>query len=486
MFGEQVWAPTLFTPPLCEDFPTDGDRLLQLVDLAWASPESEAFRLDEWQRALIRHVLERFPDDHPKYPGRLRYRQVVISMGRQNGKSVLGAILALYGLLLHTRGPEVIGVAYSVEQANIVYDRVRHVIQTNPAFAKRFKATGTRGIRSRSELAPGSYKVKAGAEASLQGVPVSLALRDEVHLTPEESWDATVLGTSARPEAVVVGITTAGDDNSVLLKRLYETGKQSVAGGNDADERFGFFLWEAPAHLPVGHPDALKAANPAIACGRMDLDQEVNAVKQMPENQARRYRHNLFVSSASSWMPVSNWFALPKGHAPDAAQRRVVFAVDRAENWTYATVTAAVKVGDRVFTEVVASIPNPTHDGLEELLMDLHRRFKPLKVFMRAVVLRDLALALRDRGVAVEYLTTTQVQNACAIAYSLIAEGRVTHADDPLVNTQMPRAVAKNTGEAWAISPRHSVGEVDAVFATVLGLYGAEITKPAAPAIYVG
>ena len=484
-FDGQVWAPGLFTPPLTPDFRTDGDRLLQVLDLAWSSPESDDFRLDDWQRALLRHILERFPDDHPTYPGRLRYREVVVSLGRQNGKSVIGSALALYGLLLHGRGPEVVGVAYSVQQAQICYDRVKHVVQTNPALSRRFKATGTRGIRSRSDAAPGSYVVKAGAAESLQGVPISLALRDELHLTPEASYDATLLGISARPEAMSVGITTAGDDNSVLLKRLYERGRAAVADP-DSDPRFGFFLWEAPAHLPVGDPTALVAANPAIACGRMDLEQELATVLSMPEGQARRYRHNQFVASESSWLPVSQWFALPRGRMPEAQQRRVILAVDRSENWGYATVTAAAKVGDRVFTEVVASLPTPTHDALEEMLIDLHRRFKPLKVFMRATVLRDLALALRERGVSVEYLTTTQFQNACATAYALIAEGRVTHADDPLVNVQMPRAVAKNTGEAWMISPRHSVGEVDAVMATVLGLYGAEVTRPAAPAIYVG
>ncbi len=91
-FRGQVWAPAVFTPPLSEDFSTKGDVLLKLVDLAWRAPETSGrFELDPWQRSLIRHVLETYPEGHPR-AGELRYRQVVISVGRQNGKSVLGAI----------------------------------------------------------------------------------------------------------------------------------------------------------------------------------------------------------------------------------------------------------------------------------------------------------------------------------------------------------------------------------------------------------
>ena len=121
------WQPTRYTQPLSEDFPTDGDRLIELVELAWVSPENpKGIVLDEWQKWLLRHLLERYPDDHedPNKAGRLRYRQVVVSLGRQNGKSVLGAILGLYGLLLHEVGPEVLSIASSVDQARIIYNRV--------------------------------------------------------------------------------------------------------------------------------------------------------------------------------------------------------------------------------------------------------------------------------------------------------------------------------------------------------------------------
>ncbi len=90
-------------------------------------------------------------------------------------------------------------------------------------------------------------------------------------------------------------------------------------------------MWEAPAHLPTSDPQFLIAANPSIACGRMDLDQEMNACKTMPENQVRRYRGNQFVAAESSWLPSSLWFGAQKGQVPAGP---TVFAVARTQNWT--------------------------------------------------------------------------------------------------------------------------------------------------------
>jgi phage terminase large subunit-like protein len=437
--------------------------------------------LDEWQRWLIRAVLERYPSDHPKYPGELRYKQVIVSMGRQNGKSVLGAIFGLYGLLLHVPGPEVVSVASSVEQANIIYDRVKYVVSNNVALVKRFKATGTRGIRSKIADSPGAYIVKAGKEESLQGVTISFCLFDEVHICKPATWDAVVFGTSARKDGMVLGITTAGDTKSDLLKRLYERGRNAAV--EDDDERFGFFLWEAPEHLNVDDPEALKAANPAIASGRIDLEQEISNVRNMPENQARRYRLNQFVSSETAWLPMSKWNALTTAPLPHL--NNVVFAVDRTENWGAATITANVKHEGKVYTAVVASVPNPSIEWLEALCMDLWKRHKGLGFVMEQSVLKDLSARLRERGVKVEYLTQGQLQNASATVYSLINEDRLVHAGDALLRTQVPKGVARNTGEGWRVSRKDSVGDVDALLATIMGAYACEVLKPAGPMLFV-
>jgi hypothetical protein len=53
-------------------------------------------------------------------------------------------------------------------------------------------------------------------------------------------------------------------------------------------------------------------------------------------------------------------------------------------------------------------------------------------------------------------------------------QGAITHAGDPLLDLQMPRAVRKNRGDMYRIDRTSSSVEIDAVIATALGAYVCE------------
>ena len=78
------WLPTHYTSSLDENLVTDGDKLINVVEAIWKLPEKHnaGLVLTDWQKWLIRRVLERYPDDHedPELAGRLRYKQVCISI----------------------------------------------------------------------------------------------------------------------------------------------------------------------------------------------------------------------------------------------------------------------------------------------------------------------------------------------------------------------------------------------------------------------
>ena len=164
------WIPTHFTEPLSEDFVTDGDKLINVVEAIWHLPEKHnaPLVLTEWQKWLIRRVLERYPEGHPQ-AGRLRYKQVCISMPRKNGKSLIGALFALYGMLLHEPAPEVISVAASSDQAKIVYRRLLHQVNNSDLLQTLFsRSTEHRGLWTAAGT--GVYKVIAAKAATVASV----------------------------------------------------------------------------------------------------------------------------------------------------------------------------------------------------------------------------------------------------------------------------------------------------------------------------
>lgn len=111
MVEAPVWMPSRYTQPIENPDYSEGDMLIRLAEAVFVFEQSDEFGLDAWQKWLIREVLQKYPADYdnPALAGRLVYQQVVISMGRQNGKTVLGAVFALYGLILMVpRAPDVI------------------------------------------------------------------------------------------------------------------------------------------------------------------------------------------------------------------------------------------------------------------------------------------------------------------------------------------------------------------------------------------
>ena len=449
---------------------TDGDKVIELVKMAWKSPENpDGVELDEWQKWLIRHMLERYPNNHPTYPGQLRYRQIVVSMGRQNGKSLLGAILGVYGLLLHQQGAQVISIASSTDQARIIYSRVLFTIQNNEYLKKRFKkATEQRGIVTADGSA--RYDVKAAKESALQGIPMSLCLFDELHIAKRGMWSAAVLGTAQRKDGMVIGITTAGDETSETLIELYKLGIQAASGDKEL-ERFGFFCWEAPEHAQIDDPHALRCANPSIDAGRLDLNTVLSDIRSIPEHEARRYRLNRFISgTAESWIP-GELFAQASGDGI-TNQENVILAVDRTKNWEYASIAGARKCEDGTYeTELIAGFAGATEQQLYSKIHELYARGTIKAIAVDDRQMPNLVKRLKIDGLPIWPLWTKEISAACSTVYAMFSSGVVKHRNDPLLVVQSPRGIAKYTGETWLISRRESLGDIDALMATVMALY---------------
>jgi len=95
----------------------DGDEFLNFTQFLRVTKDSvggfagEPMVMRPWQSDMIRRLLAR------KANGRLKHRQALIGVPRKNGKSALGAGIALYGLAFGPRGGEVFSCAADKEQA---------------------------------------------------------------------------------------------------------------------------------------------------------------------------------------------------------------------------------------------------------------------------------------------------------------------------------------------------------------------------------
>jgi phage terminase large subunit-like protein len=98
--------PRIYTPPLRALTP-ETSLGYSVIEFAEMVLEME---LLPWQQWLLVHMLETLPD------GTLRFRTVVVLMARQNGKSTLSQILALWFMYVYGVGL-VIGSAQDLDVA---------------------------------------------------------------------------------------------------------------------------------------------------------------------------------------------------------------------------------------------------------------------------------------------------------------------------------------------------------------------------------
>jgi len=468
-----MFAPTRFTPPLREDFTADIDRYLPKLEVAWRG--SMGYWLDEWQIELVRRITE-LQDD-----GTLRWRACLVSVARQSGKTELTSLLGLWSLLRRENQFN-IGIASQVDQARILFERMQAIINGTPGLAKLMsKITDTRGIRTTH----GSrYEIKAAKAATLQGIPISVAVIDEVHIVEDKSWTALVSGQGSRSDSILIGITTAGDQNSALLKRLYENAEKAIAGDSS---RFGAWIWEAEESVVPADDEhllrLLKQANPALESGRIDSKIMLQDVRSLPEEDIIRYRLNRFVhSNDNTFIPLSLWWSCERPREDTFPTGNPFFCIDMTRDGDWATIAAAVLIDDVVHTEIVAAFARPTISRLISICQQLMKH-SPAGFVMDGLYLKDLAKELEIRGFRVHVYHQNDVIRASSMLYNRLKHETLKHAGDPIMTYQIPRTVRKNVGENFRISRVDSSVEIDAVMATAIAVHAASELTPKSPGI---
>jgi hypothetical protein len=151
--------------------------------------------------------------------------------------------------------------------------------------------------------------------------------------------------------------------------------------------------------------------------------------------------------------------------------QRGVFAVDITKNWGHATIAFANENDGVHETELVMSLVSPTEQQLFNELTSLYSKYSPRAIVLDDRQLPSLAKRLKVSGLPVWQLWTKEVSAACSVVFSMFSSNSVRHNGDALLIAQMPNGVAKYSGETWLISRKESLGDIDAVMATVMALY---------------
>lgn len=200
--------------------------------------------------------------------GNRQYREVLLIVGKKNGKSLLASGVGLY--MLHADGepgPEIYAVATKRDQAKIIWQEAKRMVRKSPALAKR-----TRSLVAEldSDWNDGIFKPLASDSDTLDGLNIHCALMDEIHQwkNGRALFDIIADGVIAREQPMIFETSTAGTIREDIYDDKYEEAERIINGYDDPDgyhdEHFLPLIYELDSRNEWTDPDAWIKANPGL------------------------------------------------------------------------------------------------------------------------------------------------------------------------------------------------------------------------------
>lgn len=507
-------VPRIWTKPLR---PLTPDTSLGFSVIEFAEDVLEVDLLP-WQRWLLIHMLELLPDNS------LRFRTVIVLVARQNGKSTLSQVLALwfmyvYGVAL------VIGTAQDLDVAEEIWQGAVDLAEENedlaPLVEKVVKVNGKKALElARTEGLPNGggqrYKVKAANRRAGRGLSGDLILLDE--LREHQSWDAwgaITKTTMARAMALILALSNAGDASSVVLrylrqmclKQLVESGEAGLRGELDEDlealiqqyaedgiedaeayanagedDTLAIFEWSAVPGCDVWDREGWAQANPSL--GYTITERTIaSACRTDPE---WIFRTEVLCQWSSGTLeglyPQDSWDLSADEASRRAEGAEIALCVEVSADRTTSHVgLASTRADGHRHVEVIASRAGTgwltgwlTSPERSEAVLSA-RVAAQAKGAPVSSLIPDLAEALGDRLVE---MSGTDCAVACGAFYDRVraaigegeADAGVRHRNQPLLNLAAANAVTKPLGDSWVINRTKS--PVDA--APLVAVIGAD------------
>lgn len=289
----------------------------------WAG---RAFGLAGWQRTIVRELF-----GWKRADGTRRYRKAYIEIPRKNGKSTLSAGIGLYLLFADGEaGAEVYSAAADRNQAHIVFDEAKAMLEQSASLKKRARA-----YRRTITVAAtrGKYEVLSADVPTKHGLNAHGIIFDELHAQAgRDLWDVLNTSTGSRAQPLMVMITTAGFDRNSICWEQHEYARRVLEGMID-DPSFFAYIAAADEADDWTQPEVWRKANPnlGVSISEEYLAEECERAKQSPayQNTFRRLHLNQWTQQESRYIPMEAWDGCARA-LPDLSGRPCYAGLDLA------------------------------------------------------------------------------------------------------------------------------------------------------------
>lgn len=509
-------VPRVYTPPLVLGEPGPCGCGCALTDATSLGYQAVAFaetvvrvQLLPWQRWWLIHALELRPD------GGFRFRTIVTLVARQQGKTWLLKILALWAMYLGM-ARLVLGSAQSLDIARESWAGAVEMTEDTPELAAEVGNVRQANGEQCLTLTNGArYRITASTGKAGRGLSVDLLILDELREHRDfAAWAALSKTTMARPNALTVCISNAGDDGSVLLNQLHDAAVRvigmlaellaagDVQGAEDADEGLALFEWSAPPGCELTDPEGWAHAMPGLGHGTIT---EAAVRGALSTDSPAVFRTELLcqrVPTLDGAIDPAAWKACAdRGGSLAPVRSRVALCVDVSPDYAHVTLVGGALLADgKVRLQLAGAWSGP--DALDQARVAMPALIEAIQPAEfgwfpsgpAAAMGPDLrSLRLRFRRTVPKYakdpasgvtrlvvdneeefarLTTGLEREACQAMAADVSGGRVLQPDSELINSHVFGATKLRAGDTWRFGrPADGGQHVDAAYACAGALY---------------
>lgn len=465
------------------------------------------FWLLPWQEQLIRDIFGIVKPD-----GNRQFRTAFVEICKKVGKSELAAAVALY-LLYADNEPsaEVYGAAADRQQASIVFDVAKQMVEMSPALMKRSKLMGaTKRIVNYGNA--GYYQVLSAEVGGKHGFSVSGLVFDEIHTQPNRQlYDVLTKGSSdARQNPLHFIITTAGNDRHSIAYELH-TKAVDILEGRRVDPTFYPVVYGLKDDEDWEDEANWYKVNPSLGY-TVDVERLRDAYREAKQNPAdeiafKWLRCNMWVSSTVAWIPDAIYM---RGNEPinmaslegrdcyagldlsstgDITALVLIFPPrDEDEKFVLLpyfwipeeTIPRRVKANSVPYDiwekqgYIMSTEGNVIHyDFIEKFIMDLSEKYHILEIAVDRWNATHVIQNLEDNGLTMVPFGQgfASMSTPTKEFYRLLMEGKIVHAGHPVLRWMAGNVVIEtDAAENIKVTKAKSKEKIDGIVASIMAL----------------
>lgn len=423
------------------------------------------FQIEPWQRDnIIRPIFGTLDKK-----GRRKYREAVVGLPRDGGKSEIAAAIALACMFTEpVYEGEYVVVARNRKQAGIVFNKAKRMILRNPTLRAMCDVRVNEIIVKETGARFFTVPWDAG---SAQGIHATVAIIDEYHVHRNGSMRYAILSGMIATDGLLITISTAGPVRKGPLWDLLKSAPK--------DPR-AYVYWAGATDDEDGHdPKIWRKANPqSWVTAKMLRD----AYRTLPFWEFERYHLNRFPSSGvSKAFNARAWDAggavpLLDDEMPTVLGIDASFRVD-------STGIVLDQVDDGLVHNAVAWVfesddGEPVdREAVEALIVALCLTYNVTRVVCDPNHFSISMLKLqKEHGIPVEDFPQRpdRMARASANLYDVIKSKRIRHGGARVLREHVLNAGVQPTPYGWRLTKLEADRKIDAAIALALAAFVAE------------